>query len=160
MTEMLTTLPENSLVSEDSLATLPRDIIIIIAQFVYGDENVKMRKNGTVSFRILNIAPCMYLIPKFTVYIRQDARTGVSSVDSKIVVLGNKTTNNRDEGWYDNPWATVTGEPVEYRRKEYSMKITNGKCEFIANLFVPVNGQSTYQNEMIMDTTRSRFFIK
>lgn len=167
---MLATLPKDGLATlhKDGLATLPKDTVILIAQFVYGDDKIKIRKDGSVSFRILNIPPCMYRIPKFTVYVKIDNRSGISSVNSKTLFLGKKTIKCGDEGWLDYPAMLDNergdGESGTYRRTEFAIKITNPLAkpfpvyEFISTVILPTESSSG-QYEMIAKCDRRSYYM-
>ena len=148
----------------EMLATLPKDTVILIAQFVYGDDKIKIRKDGSVSFRILNIAPCMYRIPKFTVYVKIDNRSGISTVNSKTMFLGKKLIKCDDEGWLDYPLHASQLESGTYRRKEFAIKITNPLAkpfpvyEFITTVIIPTESSSG-QYEMIAKCYRCSYYM-
>ena len=115
-----------------SLRSLPSDMVIVIAQFVYGEKKVVVRKDGHVSFRILKIEPCLSKIRKFSVYLSFDSHDSISRVSSKTVFLGNKMVHNQDIGWSDITYAEEEDSPL-YRRTEYTLTIRKNTYEFVSS---------------------------
>jgi hypothetical protein len=104
---------------------LPKDMIIIIAKFVYGDKKVVVRKDGHVSFRILETVPSLSKIRQFSVYLSFDSRDGIAHVNTKSAFLGKKIIQKNEIGWEDATYHTncsFEDEP-KYRRKEYVITI-------------------------------------
>jgi hypothetical protein len=106
------------------LLTEDKVILILIAKYVYGDDKVVVRKDGHISFRILNIDPSISKIRKFSYYLSTGRRSGLDYVSVKSIFLGKSVVKNSDPGWRDMP--TMSGDEDEiplYRKTEYMVTI-------------------------------------
>jgi hypothetical protein len=158
---------------------LPRDMIIIIAKYVYGDDKVVVRKDGHVSFRILKIEPCLSKIRKFSVYLFFDTINGTSHVKNKTIFLGKKTVRDSEIGWDDETYHNHIGfldedRTPSYRSIEYSITIrcdANTKqvtYEYVSCVYMyfyekPRYGSITdnkLQKYLVNETDRGQHYIK
>lgn len=138
--------------SLDNISCLPKDVIVLIAKFVYGDERVVVRKDGYVSFRILDLATVsFYTIPTFDVFIKTDNRTGLSSIHSKILKFRQFKIESTDKGWEDmdtrDPYSDYC---PHYRKKQYTIRITydsisgTPKNEFVVTTTLPCYSENSH----------------
>lgn len=100
-------------------------MIILIAKFVYGDKKVVVRKDGHVSFRILEIFPSLSKIRQFSVYLSFDSCNGAAHVNTKSAFLGKQIVQKNEIGWEDATYHTrfSSEDEPKYRRTEYSITI-------------------------------------
>ena len=150
---------------------LPKDMIILIAKFVYGDKKVVVRKDGHVSFRILETFPSLSKIRQFSVYLSFDSCNGSAHVNTKSVFLGKQIVQKNEIGWEDTRFSSED-EP-KYRQTEYSITIRQDMTfkqntyEFRSSviLFCGEDGwgqliHSEKQKYLVEDTNEGQHYIK
>jgi len=154
----------------NTLELLPNDMVIIIAKYVYGDDKVVVRRDGHVSFRILKIDPCLFKIPKFSIYLSFGSRKGPAHMNTKSVFLGKKTVHHHEIGWNDDTYDTDENTP-SHRRTEYSITIrcdaatSEMSYEFISSVMMCKSScdyitQHKKNKYLVKDMDRGQQYIK
>ena len=107
--------------------TLPFDMVVLVAKFVYGEDKVVVRKGGYVSFRILKIDPCIFKIPTFSVDFYDDGK-----LSSKTVVFDDTVVTNTMIGWTD---CNAPIKTADRRSKKYIMSMIPDRRAKLENAF-------------------------